>query len=227
MAIDPSGRGGDETGYCIIKSLMGTLYVTKAGGFEGGYDTDKVLKPLALLARQEGVQEIIIESNFGDGMFTQMLKPVVHAIHPCHLEEVRNHIQKEKRIIDTLEPIMARHRLVFSPDVIEHDYATGQAVAADGGKTREQYSLFYQMTRITKDKGSLNHDDRLDALAIGVGYFNERLARDVDKEVLAHKNELMDDILRKKYNRNLSKNKPIPQFGKVFKSTTLPTLLNF
>jgi hypothetical protein len=65
LAIDPSGRGMDETGYAVIKHLMGTLYVTKAGGLEGGYDEDKVLKPLAMIAKQENVNTVVIESNFG------------------------------------------------------------------------------------------------------------------------------------------------------------------
>ena len=38
------------------------------------------------------------------------------------------------------------------------------------------------MTRITKDKGSLVHDDRLDALAISVAYWVERIAVDTKKE---------------------------------------------
>ena len=53
-----------------------------------------------------------IESNFGDGMATA-LKPIMAKIHPCEIEEVRHNIQKEKRIIDTLEPIMNTHRLVI------------------------------------------------------------------------------------------------------------------
>jgi hypothetical protein len=53
-----------------------------------------------------------------DGMFTHLFKPLVNSIHPCSFEEVRNHTQKERRIIDTLEPVMARHRLVICPSVI-------------------------------------------------------------------------------------------------------------
>lgn len=207
LAIDPSGRGMDETGYCVIKNLMGTLYVTRAGGLEGGYDEDKVLKPLAMIAREENVQTIIIESNFGDGMFLHLFKPVVLSVHPCVLEEVRHSVQKERRIIDTLEPVLARHKLVVTPDVIEEDYRTAHnAVREMDGKSKEAYSLFHQMTRITHDKGCLNHDDRLDALAIAVGYFTERLARDVNKEINHMRNAAMDKLLRDKYaraNRNV------------------------
>ena len=37
MSIDPSGRGRDETGYAIVKMLNGYLFVTDAGGLQGGY----------------------------------------------------------------------------------------------------------------------------------------------------------------------------------------------
>lgn len=41
-----------------------------------------------------------------------------------------------------------------------------------------RYMLFYQLARITKSKGALKHDDRLDALAIAVKYFQEALLQD-------------------------------------------------
>ena len=198
LAVDPSGRGGDETGYAVIKSLMGYLYVTAAGGFEGGYDEDKVLKPLSMIAKQEGVQKVIIESNFGDGMFLHLWKPILHSIYPCSMEEVRHSIQKEKRIIDTLEPVMARHKLAVSASVIENDYKSTFDKKDAQGHPRTAYSLFYQMTRITKDKGAINHDDRLDALSMAVAYFTERLARNADDEIKRMKDERHSEWLKKK-----------------------------
>lgn len=35
LAIDPSGRGPDETGYAVVKMLNGFLYVRRAGGLTG------------------------------------------------------------------------------------------------------------------------------------------------------------------------------------------------
>lgn len=222
MAVDPSGRGKDETGYCVIKSLMGYLYVTRAGGLEGGYDEDKVLKPLSLIAKQEGVQKVIIEKNWGDGMFLHLWKPVLHAIYPCTMEEVSHHIQKEKRIIDTLEPVMARHKLVIKPSVIEEDYRTSVERVDSTGKSKLPYSLFYQMTRLTKDKGSLIHDDRLDALSIGVNYFTERLARDADRELERIKDQRHNQWLAKK---RAGREKPNVKTG-YLRSSDGPSLLN-
>ena len=188
MAVDPSGRGADETGYAIVAALNGYMYVLKAGGFEGGYDADKVLKPLAVLAKQYGVNEIIIESNFGDGMFSQIFMPILQRVHPCALEEVRHSTQKERRIADTLEPVMNRHRLVMDPQVIQEDYKTIQKYDSE---RRNAKSLIYQMSRLTREKGCLRHDDRIDALSMAVAYWVESMAADEQAGILAVREEAL------------------------------------
>jgi hypothetical protein len=221
LAVDPSGRGGDETGYVVIKSLMGYLYVVEAGGLDGGYD-DNVLKKLSMIARHHGVQKVIIEANFGDGMFMHLWKPILHSVYPVAMEEVRHNTQKEKRIIDTLEPVMNRHRLIVSSSVIENDYATSYGVRDSQGALKTPYSLFYQLTRITKDRGSISHDDRLDALAMGVAYFTDRMSRDATKELNALKADRHSDWLRKK-RAGLNKNefKPKGYGGRSTKGSSL------
>ena len=49
-------------------------------------------------------------------------------------------------------------------------------------KTQRHYSLIYQMTRITRERGALVHDDRLDALAMAVAYWTDRMSVDSDKQ---------------------------------------------
>lgn len=193
MSIDPSGRGKDETGYAVIKMLNGTLFVRRAGGLQGGYD-NQTLQALAVIAKEEGVNQIIIEANFGDGMYTSLFKPVVSKIHPCAIEEVKHSTQKERRIIDTLEPVMNRHKLVFDKNVIEADYRSAQAYDGDNKFTK---SLVYQMTRLSADKGSLKHDDRLDALAIAVAYWVENMAQDADRGIAREKADALDKELER------------------------------
>jgi hypothetical protein len=193
MAIDPSGRGKDETSYAVVKMLNGNLYVTKAGGLTGGYSPE-TLQALANIAKNEKVNMVIIESNFGDGMFKELLTPYLVKTHPVTMEEVRHSIQKEKRIIDTLEPVMNQHRLIIDPKVFEEDYKSAQVYPADKAT---RYMLFYQMTRLTRDKGALAQDDRLDALAMAVGYWVEQMAADADKQLQDRKSELLDAELDK------------------------------
>ena len=179
MAIDPSGRGKDETGYAVVKMLNGQLFLTASGGFREGYKTEN-LELLANVAKQHKVNYIIVEANFGDGMFSQLLKPVLGKIYPCTIEEVRHSQQKEKRIIDTLEPVLNQHRLIVDAKVIDNDYKSTASLASE---IKAQYQLFYQLSRLTRDRGSLSRDDRLDALSMAVGYWVEQMARDVDMAV--------------------------------------------
>lgn len=187
MFIDPAGRGTDETAYAVVKMLHGWLYVVDVGGFSGGYNDD-TLKALAMTAAKHKVNQALVESNFGDGMFTELLKPWLRKFHPCSVEEVRATGQKERRIIDVLEPVMNQHRLVIDKGLIKRDYDS----APDA-----KYSLFYQLTRLTKDKGALNHDDRLDALAGAVAYWVEQMGRDTEKAAQEHKEKLLEAELRK------------------------------
>ena len=192
LAIDPSGRGKDETGYAVVKMINGYLYVVACGGLVGGYDKD-TLTELAHLAKKHKVNEVIIESNFGDGMFSQLLGPILAKIHPCSIEEVRHSTQKERRIIDTLEPVMMNHKLVISPEVIENDYRTAMKYEQT---VRQSKMLIYQMTRLTAERGCLRHDDRLDALSIAVARYTEQMHRDEEQGINQMKEEALDKALK-------------------------------
>lgn len=185
MSIDPSGRGEDKTAYAVLKMLHGVLYLTAIGSLDGGY-SDDTMGRLAQIARQQDVNYVVIESNFGDGMATQLLKPIMASVHPCEIEEVRHNIQKEKRIIDTLEPLMNSHRLVIDDILIKEDF-----------KLEPDHQLFRQMTRITRDRGALRHDDQIDALAIAANYWVERMDRDTVLSYQQHKDDLLDKDLER------------------------------
>ena len=193
LAIDPSGRGSDETAYAVVKMLNGYLYVVDAGGVAGGY-SDSTLQHLTDLAKINRVNMVLVESNFGDGMFSELLKPYLIKTYPATLEEVRHNTQKEKRIIDTLEPVMNQHRLILDPKVIQKDYDSVQSMPPDVGM---KYMLTYQMTRITKQRGALAHDDRLDVLAMAVQYWVDQMAADADTEIRSRKEEMLDMELDK------------------------------
>lgn len=192
MFVDPSGRGADETSWAIIKSQGTNLYLMSAGGHRLGYE-DTGMQILIDEAKKHGVQKILIEGNFGDGMFTKLFigQLTKDTAYSCTVEEVNSRGQKELRIIDSCEPILNQHRLIVDRKVIEQDFNDAQDNSR-GSENGFQYSLFYQLTHISKDRGSLRHDDRLDALAGCVAYFaqimdanQERLmqvARDRDRE---------------------------------------------
>lgn len=172
----------DETAYAIIKYLNGYLFLLDVGGYREGY-SDTTLQQLANKAKFYGVNEIVIEGNYGDGMFTKLFMPILLRTHPCTVKEVKNTIQKEARIIDTLEPVMMRHKLIVHKQVIIDDYAIYEG--------NPSYSLFYQMTRLSRERGSLGHDDRLDAVTMAVAHWLEQMDRDENTGV----SELLEEAL--------------------------------
>jgi hypothetical protein len=194
MSIDPSGRGGDEVGYAIVAMLHSRLYVLDAGGLAGGY-ADGNLQALSAIARRHKVHKIIVEPNFGDGMFNKLLAPVLNAVWPCAIEDTeRSNAQKERRIIDCLEPVMNQHRLVFDKALIQRDYDSTLDRPAE---QQNVYRLLYQLTRITKDRGSLRKDDRVDALALAVHYWTSIMAEDTVKAAQNHRDRLLDEDIER------------------------------
>jgi hypothetical protein len=184
MSIDPSGRGADEMGYAIIKYLHGKVYIMECSGIQGGYGEDNLFY-LARKAKEYDVNTIYIENNFGDGMFNELLKPILNKVHKgCGIEETRSSKQKELRIIDTVEPLLNQHRLVFDKGMVLRDL---QKALEDPNKL--SYSLMYQLTHITKQRGSLAHDDRLDALAIGLAIVTEMVGVDEEEMRQSFKDE--------------------------------------
>ena len=191
LAIDPSGRGRDETSWCVVKMLAGNLFLVAQGGIQGGY-SDEVMGMLCKQAKNHKVNLVLIESNFGDGMFQALLEPHLKKIYPVGIEEVRHQTQKEKRIIDCLEPVMNQHRLIVDTQVVHQDFQSTQHLPPEAGLS---FQLFYQMTRVTKDRGALRHDDRLDCLAMGIRYWVDRMNVEQQEAQSLRKEEELDQML--------------------------------
>jgi hypothetical protein len=172
--------------------LNGQLYVPDAGGIKGGY-SEGTLKQLVAIAKDNKVNIVVIESNFGDGMFMELIKPLFRTTYPVTIEEVRHNKQKELRIVDVMEPVLNAHRLVVDPSVITNDYRSALSYPIE---QQTRYMLMYQLSRITRDKGSLVHDDRLDALSIAVGYWTQQMAANADQSMVDRQQELLHQELQ-------------------------------
>jgi len=188
MHIDPAGRGKDETSWAVIKYLSGKLFLVSSGGLHGGY-TEENLRKLARVAKAHAVKTTTVEPNFGGGMFTELFKPVLQAEYPqCGVEDAEwAKGQKEVRIIETLEPVLNQHRLIVSPEVIRQDFRTEEP----------KYQLFFQLTRLTRDRGCLAFDDRVDALYGAVKYWVDYMARNQEGLEQEHKDRELDRELKK------------------------------
>jgi len=172
-SIDPSGRGSDETAAAFISQRNGFLYLHEMRAYQDGY-SDKTLLDILKGCKKYGVSKLLIETNFGDGIVAELFrKHLQQTKQSIDIEEVRANVRKEDRIIDALEPVMNQHRLVINRSVIEWDFKSNPDAAPE---ERLLYMLFYQMSRMCREKGAIKHDDRLDCLAQGVKYYTDALA---------------------------------------------------
>ncbi len=119
----------------------------------------------------------MIEPDSGDGLFNELLKPILQKVgYPVEvIDAERSAAQKERRLIDALEQVMNQHKLVVDKALILEDYKSTENLPSE---EVNRYRLFYQLTRITKDKGALVNDDRIDTVALGGHYWTEQIARD-------------------------------------------------
>lgn len=187
MYVDPAGGGknADETAYAVTGYLAGRVYALEVGGIPGGI-TEALLQQLTDVAVKWKVEAIGIEKNFGNGALRQVWEPLLVKEHRCGIEDLWESGQKELRIIDILEPVIAAGKMVIHEDIITEDWIMCQKYAGD---VRQTYSLFFQLARITREKGALVHDDRLDALAGAVRHWVEALGVDEMKAKLAASRE--------------------------------------
>ena len=191
-SVDPSGRGTDETAATYISQKNGFLYVHEVRAYRDGY-SDNTLLDILRGCKRYNVTKLVVETNFGDGIVAELFKKHLQQTKQAiDVEEVRANVRKEDRIIDTLEPVMNQHRLIVDRSVVEWDYNSNKDAAPE---ERLLYMLFYQMSRMCREKGAVKHDDRLDSLAQGVKYFIDAMGISAYEAVKMRKQEEWQDIL--------------------------------
>jgi len=192
-SVDPSGRGADETTAAYISQRNGYLYLHEMRAYRDGY-SDNTLLDILKGCKKYNVTKLVIETNFGDGIVGELFKKHLQQTQQgIDVEEVRANVRKEDRIIDALEPVLNQHRLIVNRSVVEWDYNSNKDEAPE---KRLLYMLFYQMSRMCREKGAVRHDDRLDALAQGVKYFTDVLAISAQEVIKERKREEWNDMLQ-------------------------------
>jgi hypothetical protein len=191
-SIDPSGRGTDETAAAYLSQRNGFLYLHEMRAFKDGY-SDKTLLDILRGCKKYNVTKLVVETNFGDGLVGELFrKHLQQTKQAIDVEEVRANVRKEDRIIDALEPVLNQHRLVVDRGVIDWDYKSNADAAPE---ERLLYMLFYQMSRMCREKGAVKHDDRLDCLAQGVKYFQDAMAISAHEQMKLRNQEEWKDQL--------------------------------
>ena len=191
-SVDPSGRGTDETAAAFLSQRNGLIYLHEMSAYRDGY-SDNTLLDILSKCRTYGVTSLVIETNFGDGIVGELFKKhLINTNQNIDIEEVRANVRKEDRIIDSLEPVLNQHRLIVDRSVIDWDYASNKDSPAE---ERLLYMLFYQMSRMCREKRAVKHDDRLDCLAQGVKYFTDALSISAQDQIRLRKSEEWNNML--------------------------------
>ena len=192
-SVDPSGRGSDETAACYLSQRNGIIYLHEVRAYRDGY-SDQTLLDILDGCKKFGVTSLVIETNFGDGIVSELFKKhLIQTKQNISVEEVRANVRKEDRIIDSLEPVLNQHRLVVDRGVIDWDYKSNREAAPE---ERLLYMLFYQMSRMCRQRGAVKHDDRLDCLAQGVKYFTDALHISALDQIALRKSQEFDAMLQ-------------------------------
>ena len=192
-SVDPSGRGTDETAAAYISQRNGFLYLHEMRAYRDGY-SDQTLLDILKGCGKYGVTKLVIETNFGDGIVSELFKKhLIQTKQGIDVEEVRANVRKEDRIIDALEPILNQHRLVVDRSVIDWDYNSNKDAPPE---QRILYMLFYQMSRMCREKGAVKHDDRIDCLAQGVKYFTDCMSISAQHVIAQRRLDEWNDMLQ-------------------------------
>ena len=192
-SVDPSGRGADETTAAYISQRNGYLYLHEVRAYRDGY-SDNTLLGILRGCKKLGVTKLVVETNFGDGLVAELFKKHIQTTQQhIDVEEVRANVRKEDRIIDALEPILNQHRLIVDRSVIEWDFKSNPDEAPE---KRLLYMLFYQMSRMCREKGAVRHDDRLDSLAQGVKYFTDAMGISAMEVIKQRKRDTWNDMIQ-------------------------------
>ena len=191
-SVDPSGRGADETAVAYLSQRNGLIYLHEMRAYRDGY-SDNTLLDILRGCKKYGVTTLVVESNFGDGIVAELFnKHIQQTKQRILVKEERANVRKEERIIDTLEPVMNQHRLIVNKSVVDWDYNSNKDEAPE---KRLLYMLFYQMSRMCREKYAVKHDDRLDALAQGVKYYTESFSISANEQMKQRKRDEFQDML--------------------------------
>lgn len=218
MFIDPAGGGanGDETGWAVTACLGGFVWLLAVGGIPGGADEDKMNTLVDIICKWKP-HTLGIEKNFSYGIFASVLMQKVYKRHKCSIVEPWASGQKELRIIKTLEPLLGAGKLIIDPRAIDADWASVQHYPP---AIRASYSFLHQFARLTREKGALLHDDRVDAVAGACEYWVDAIRQDSEKAAASAQTKAWRD----KWKDPLGDGRPLPGFQRKPKNSVASRL---
>lgn len=195
ISLDPSGGGanGDETGYSVLFTCNGYIFCMEQGGIKGGTEEPQ-LEEITRIMKKWDIKKALVEKNYGHGMYANALRATWRKLeYKAEVIDAWASGQKELRIIDSLEPVIGLHKLIFNISCIREDIDSTKHYEPH---LQTSYQMFKQIRSITRDRGSLKHDDRVDALAQGVDYLQNSIKQDAKAAEAKKKQEKLMEFIQ-------------------------------
>ena len=207
MVVDPAGNGGDEVAFACGGALNSYIHLFGVGGLQGGLSEENC-NVLIDYCEEFGITDIVMEANMGHGTASMVLLNIIAKRKLTHISvrDIYAKGQKERRIIDTLGPVFRRHKFVLHERAIEMDTEYLSQYSRD---KRNLYSLLFQLSGITYDRGSLAKDDRADAVAHLVNELKGYLSADEEKEAEKLHNKRAQEFLSNPMGYAQERRKPV------------------
>ena len=207
MIVDPAGNGGDEVAFACGGALNSYIHLFGVGGLQGGLSEENC-NVLIDYCEEFGITDIVMEANMGHGTASMVLLNIIAKRKLTHIgvRDIYAKGQKERRIIDTLGPVFRRHKFVLHERAIEMDTEYLSQYSRD---KRNLYSLLFQLSGITYDRGSLAKDDRADAVAHLVNELKGYLSADEEKEAEKLQNKRAQEFLSNPMGYAQERRKPV------------------
>ena len=222
--LDIAGAGADRMVLCIVSMAAATFFVKNLTIMSGGLDSGSLAKIAAAL-REHGATELIYEKNADPtGAFGQLLTKAIgdaavpkgaDPLYPdgwsCQVTGKHSSGQKELRVINTIEPLLAGHKIVVAPQVLEPQCPG-----------HPEHEFQWQFTRITRERNSLQHDDAVDAMQIALAAWtdsNQSLSMREDAiaaNAAKHKAEEWADRMKRFDQMAIGKKKPEAYYTPVW-----------
>lgn len=207
MVVDPAGNGGDEVAFACGGALNSYIHLFGVGGLQGGLSEENC-NVLIDYCEEFGITDIVMEANMGHGTASMVLLNIIAKRKLTHIgvRDIYAKGQKERRIIDTLGPVFRRHKFVLHERAIEMDTEYLSQYSRD---KRNLYSLLFQLSGITYERGSLAKDDRADAVAHLVNELKGYLSADEEKEAEKLHNKRAQEFLSNPMGYAQERRKPV------------------
>jgi len=198
--VDPAAEGPDKVGVSTVGVASGYYFVLACAGLDGSGLSEEALRKIVLQARDTRSSLILVESNLAAGIHANAIRSATRRMAVARgeragdevfpngwsakVEEHRVRGDKDRRIISVMTQVMAEHRLIVDPSVID---VSGASLHRD--------TLQYQIANIRdtgksrRGKTSLEEDGMIDSLASAIGYLAQHHARDVSERVYSERDK--------------------------------------